>query len=467
MARPVRWWWRAVSILLAVTVVGALAVALHESQARSRVAVADRFVAKGGLTARFVSTYVNNLQTREAAVAVASLRGPAPASALDDEITAFGFSTGALLDSQGRVMAIVPSQPSLLGVSLVARYAHLAAAVQGAPAVSNVVTSVVTHAPEVAFAVPFETPTGRRVFSGAYPVTDTPLPAFLKDSTTLQGVRVYLTDAAGVIVASSGANDSQPSLAERDPALSRAAVTRSRGSYQMGSRAMYFTEAPVPGTPWSLLTAAPSGALFVTVDGASHWVPWLMLGGLTLLTAVAVGLTLRLVEGRRKLMQLARTDPMSGLLTRRYISEQLDVLLADADRYDMPVSVLMIDIDHFKHINDTYGHRAGDRAIKHVADRLAASLRSGDVIGRWGGEEFLAVLPHTRLAEATGVAERLCGLLAASPIEIGGNGELVVIQTSVGVAQHTAELIDALIHRADLALYEAKTAGRNTVRTAV
>jgi diguanylate cyclase (GGDEF)-like protein len=212
--------------------------------------------------------------------------------------------------------------------------------------------------------------------------------------------------------------------------------------------------------------AVPSGELFVTVDGASHWVPWLTLGGLAMLGALAGGLTLRLVEGRRRLILTARTDSMRGLLSRRYVGEQLEVLLADADRQGTAVSVLMVDIDHFKTINDTHGHRAGDRAIKHVADRLAASLRADDVIGRWGGEEFLAILPDTGLADASGVAERMCLLLAASPIEIGTDGQLVAIQTSVGVAEHTGELTDALIHRADLALYEAKSAGRNTVRAA-
>jgi two-component system cell cycle response regulator len=157
---------------------------------------------------------------------------------------------------------------------------------------------------------------------------------------------------------------------------------------------------------------------------------------------------------------------MTGLLTRRYISEQLDDALADADRYGVSVSILMIDIDHFKHVNDSYGHRSGDQAIRHVADRLAASLRGGDVIGRWGGEEFLAVLRHTELLDATAAAERLRGLLAALPIAVGSGGDLIVIQTSVGVAQHAGEPAETLLHRADLALYEAKSAGRNTVRSA-
>jgi diguanylate cyclase (GGDEF)-like protein len=349
---------------------------------------------------------------------------------------------------------------------VVSKYAHLAAAMEADQAVSNVVVVAATNTSVVALGVSFQTSTGRRVFVGAYDIADTPLPAFLDDSTTLKNARVYLTDANGVVLASNGtAAPSAQSLAVRDQPLSLAAATGSRGSYQAASQTMYFAKAKVAGTPWSLLIAVPSTALFASVNGSGRWVPWALLAGLAIVAGLASWLTVRLVEGRRRLIEMARTDPMTGLLTRRYITEQIEVVLTDADRYDLPVSVLMIDIDHFKQINDQYGHRAGDRAIKHVADRLAGALRGGDVIGRWGGEEFLAVLPHTALADASVVAERLCDLLAASPIEIGG-GHLVVIQTSVGVAQHSGEPSESLIHRADLALYEAKTAGRNTVRSA-
>jgi len=131
------------------------------------------------------------------------------------------------------------------------------------------------------------------------------------------------------------------------------------------------------------------------------------------------------------------------------------------------VCVLMIDIDHFKNLNDTFGHRAGDFALRHVAHRLSTSLRQGDLLGRWGGEEFLAVLPDTDMTQGMVVAERLCNVVAGTPIKIGEDGGLVAIQTSVGIAAFADDTLDTLVDRADRGLYEAKAAGRNTVRASV
>ena len=127
----------------------------------------------------------------------------------------------------------------------------------------------------------------------------------------------------------------------------------------------------------------------------------------------------------------------------------------------------MIDVDHFKDLNDTFGHRAGDFALRHVAHRLNTSLRQGDLLARWGGEEFLAVLPDTDMKQGMVVAERLCNLVAGTPIEVGEDGGLVAIHTSVGIAEYADDTVDTLVDRADLGLYEAKAAGRNTVRASV
>jgi diguanylate cyclase (GGDEF)-like protein len=125
----------------------------------------------------------------------------------------------------------------------------------------------------------------------------------------------------------------------------------------------------------------------------------------------------------------------------------------------------MIDIDHFKTVNDTYGHQAGDQAICHIAEQLTVSLRDGDLLGRWGGEEFLAVLPYTASAEAFEVAERLRLLLGQTPIAIDGAEHPITVRTSIGVAEAGEDSLAALVHRADLGLYAAKAAGRDTVRT--
>jgi diguanylate cyclase (GGDEF)-like protein len=260
-------------------------------------------------------------------------------------------------------------------------------------------------------------------------------------------------------------------LAVQDAALGSAARNETAGKYKEGATGYTFVKTVVPGTPWSLFIAAPNSQLFIAVNGTAHWLPWLILAGLSLLIALAAWLAIRLLSSRRRLAEVnrslataARTDALTGLTNRGHLTAQLDVLLADARGIGFPVCVLMIDIDHFKDLNDTFGHRAGDVALRHVAYRLSSSLRQGDLLGRWGGEEFLAVLPDTDMTQGMVVAERLCNLVAGTPIQVGDDGGLVAIHTSVGIAEFADDTVDTLVNRADLGLYEAKAAGRNTVR---
>ena len=479
--------WRSATALVVVASVVAVGIALQASQQKSRRDVANRFAARGGLAAGFVSTYVSQLMDRESAVAVATLSGPSPADPFAADVAAFAFPAALLIDDQGRVLAVSPSSPKLIGQPIAGRYAHLAAALRGSDAVSNVVPSAVNAAPVVAFAVPFATASGRRVLSGAYTIADTPLSAFLNDTTTLQGAQVYLVDSQGTVITSNGQpTTSTELLSAREPALAKATVAGSRGSYHGPDGSRYFVRAAVAGTVWSLIISAPSSSVFASVD-SGEWTPWVLLLVLSLLAAFAGWLGMRILDNRRQLRAanselslvndrlvdanaqlslIARIDSLSGLLTRRSLAEELAKVLADAARHNYAVTVLMVDIDHFKRLNDDYGHLAGDHAIRHIASRLTTSLRAGDLLGRWGGEEFLAVLPHTDLSEAAVVAERMCDMLGGTPIEIGEGAHLVTVQTSVGVAEYGGESPESLIARADIALYEAKAAGRNTVRVA-
>lgn len=479
--------WRSATALVIAASVVTVGLALHASQQKSRRGVADRFAARGGLAADFVSTYVSQLMDRETAVATATLSGPSPDVAFASDVSAFAFPAALLLDGEGRVLAVAPASPKLIGQAIADRYAHLAAAVQGQRAVSNMVPSAVQSAPVIAFAVPFSTPTGRRVLSGAYTITDTPLSAFLNDTTTLAGARVYLVDSQGTVIASNGsAVNSTELLSLRDPSLAKATLAGERGSYGDSDSPRYFVRSVVAGTGWSLIISAPSSEIFVSVN-SGKWVPWALLFVLSLLAAFAGWLGLRILNKRHQLSAanselssvndrlvdlnaqlnvIARIDSLSGLLTRRSLTEALEKELAGAARHGYAVTVLMVDIDHFKQLNDTYGHLAGDHAIRHIAERLTTSLRLGDLLGRWGGEEFLAVLPHTDLSQAAVVAERMCDMLAGTPIEIGEGAHLVTVQTSIGMAEYLGDSPEGLVSRADVALYEAKAAGRNTVRAA-
>lgn len=175
---------------------------------------------------------------------------------------------------------------------------------------------------------------------------------------------------------------------------------------------------------------------------------------------------LALVAGRlaATLRRLSRRDGLTGLLNRRAIEEALSAQLLHSRRSAEPFAAMMLDVDHFKTINDRYGHAAGDQALKHVAARLRAELREIDHVGRYGGEEFLLVLPGLRLEQAMPVAERVRAALAEPALHTPG-GAAIALSASIGVAEWMggAESAEQLVARADEALFEAKAAGRNLV----
>lgn len=158
-----------------------------------------------------------------------------------------------------------------------------------------------------------------------------------------------------------------------------------------------------------------------------------------------------------QLARLANTDALTGLANRRRISEVIESELLRYARYEHHFAIILLDIDHFKAINDRLGHDMGDEVLKALALRCSALFRDVDLIGRWGGEEFLVVMPETPYAQALQRAQVLCQQVAASPIF-----DNHVISISCGVAGVEAqESLGELFHRADTALYEAKRNGRN------
>jgi diguanylate cyclase (GGDEF)-like protein/PAS domain S-box-containing protein len=166
-----------------------------------------------------------------------------------------------------------------------------------------------------------------------------------------------------------------------------------------------------------------------------------------------------------ELQQLALTDALTGLPNRRSILQRIGSEHARVRRRpEIHSSVLAIDLDHFKRVNDEFGHAAGDAVLRHFADVASRAIRRADAIGRSGGEEFLVLLPDTSLAEARQFAERLRREIAANPVAV--DGKPIAFTISIGVAVIAPEdgSIDAALARADRALYDAKRAGRDTVR---
>jgi two-component system cell cycle response regulator len=164
-------------------------------------------------------------------------------------------------------------------------------------------------------------------------------------------------------------------------------------------------------------------------------------------------------------LELAVTDQLTGLHNRRYMTGQLDSLTKRAAMGGEPVAALLIDIDHFKKINDTFGHDVGDEVLREFALRLASNVRAIDLPCRYGGEEFTVIMPETQLADAMRIAERIRMHVAGSPFRVAQGKELLTVTISVGVSASLGETDtpEALLKRADEGVYEAKASGRNAV----
>jgi two-component system chemotaxis response regulator CheY len=191
--------------------------------------------------------------------------------------------------------------------------------------------------------------------------------------------------------------------------------------------------------------------------------------GRELIARVASGMRIlkleeQLMQAREQMEILAMRDGLTGLLNRRAIEEYAESEFSIASRKERAMSVIMIDIDHFKSVNDRFGHKSGDQTLQQVAKVLTNDLRNYDRVGRWGGEEFILILPDTQLKDAGTVAERVRVRVAEMKLSME-NGETFSVQISLGAActanqfSSLAKLVDA----ADQALYQAKQNGRNRV----
>lgn len=166
-----------------------------------------------------------------------------------------------------------------------------------------------------------------------------------------------------------------------------------------------------------------------------------------------------------RLAKLSQVDPLTGSLNRRGFDEAFPEVQAREGGYVEPLSVVMVDIDHFKQINDEHGHAVGDEVLKHVTRMLGETLRAGDAVVRYGGEEFLLILPEADRIQAGRVAERARRLVEKYPAVVAGRRIPATI--SLGVAQRRSnESRDSVIARADEAMYTAKRSGRNRVELA-
>lgn len=239
-------------------------------------------------------------------------------------------------------------------------------------------------------------------------------------------------------------------------------VTLSRG--QLAGR--YFFAAAVCGM-------SGVGATTLCVWG---WIPMNTISYHGIETGIAVEATLLALalasrmrehlQARQDAEQLARTDPLTDLPNRRAFLERARAPWSVAQRGRRPLAALVLDIDHFKAVNYDYGHEVGDRVLVHLAALMRAICRAGDLPARWGGEEFVMLLPETDLTQALGFGERLRTAVEQTPAELP-DGRCIAFTASLGVAELNGETdtgtLERLIAHADQALYRAKSGGRNQV----
>jgi diguanylate cyclase (GGDEF)-like protein len=228
----------------------------------------------------------------------------------------------------------------------------------------------------------------------------------------------------------------------------------------------YFLLAAMAAMVGAALTA-------LSVWGFIPFSPWTFravdIGMLLDATLLALALTYQFRLGqseRQRAELLARLDPLTGLNNRRAFYDITAPLWNVALRHNQKLSVILLDIDHFKHLNDTHGHAFGDVVLNAVARILEKSIRSQDVAARWGGEEFILLLPQTDVDEATLIADRLRNTIAGTTLRI--DDAEIAITVSLGVAQLDTQhhSLDDLISSADHYLYESKDKGRNRVSRA-
>ncbi|MGE3139893.1 MAG: GGDEF domain-containing protein [Thermoleophilia bacterium] len=201
------------------------------------------------------------------------------------------------------------------------------------------------------------------------------------------------------------------------------------------------------GRPWGVLAVRDGGVR----GSAARLRP---LGDL-------VALAVANAASRDRLLALATTDALTGLANRRVFHERLDAECARADRAGTPLALVLIDLDHFKSVNDTHGHQVGDEVLREVSRRLRARSRREDVVARFGGEELAWLLPGADLAAAHEAAERLREDIRGTPIGVAG-----IRTASLGVAEHGHDGPGGLVRRADLGLYRAKASGRDATAVA-
>lgn len=277
------------------------------------------------------------------------------------------------------------------------------------------------------------------------------------------GARILLVDRLGTIALSSDGRGGNLSQVTGLGPLSQRILQQPSTSLrvQENGRDFYIRSTRIAEIGWTLVVIQQRTAEQSAFIGllAQNLVAAVLIGVVLLVLA-----QLTLGRDQRRLETIAQTDNLSGLLTRRVFEPLFQQLVASAKRKAEPLAVALMDIDHFKQVNDVHGHLVGDAVICHVSQRLSSHLRESDPLFRWGGEEFLLLLPGCDLDEARERLETIRTDLSNHPLMADGLAGPLSVTLSFGVTLHQHdESSSQLLHRVDQALYDAKRAGRDRI----
>jgi diguanylate cyclase (GGDEF)-like protein/PAS domain S-box-containing protein len=318
-----------------VLAIGVVAHQIYEAQGNGRRQLEQRFALRADIASNFIATYAGETLARERAQATAQLARP-HVSQRDFQAVVIGgdYQAAELLDAHGRLLRIAPAKPALIGTLVGSGYAHIRSALKGQPAVSIVVPAAAGGAPIVALAAPFDTPQGRRVFSGGFDVRKSPIQGYLASVTPLKPSAVDVIDRDGRVIASTRGADSR-SL----PPLKLISGRAPNHNVEFNGGRFRVAERPVGGTPWRLVVAVPATKLYAPLSASGRWLAWAALAVFILASLVVALLVGRLLK--------TRTELVADIAKRRVVERQLSDARTRFHRAfaEAPIGMALVDLD--------------------------------------------------------------------------------------------------------------------------
>ena len=433
-----------VCCLAALTLVIGFGFYLNDIQTAAREKVHQDYADRSRLVAGLVGDTLGSSDTTARSEAERLFAGPE--SALDDSIADLhaGLAWAVVLRADGSLIAADPPSMAAKAPAL-ATGSSFAQAVKADRLTLGDVTVEPTGTTVHLFQ-PFKGTDGPRVLVMPAPIEQvTPVLAGVLEVTA---DHAYVVDAQDNVITSSG----KETVGEQRPALAQA-----------GSPGVNYLTTPIPSTTWRVILMTSEEKLLGPLR-ASERAAWKLFGVLTAAVMLLILIGVVAMNSLHRLAHARAHDALTGLPSRSlFIDRVTTTILEQRRRPSGPTAALFIDLDGFKPVNDTYGHAVGDALLKAVAGRLLESMRPGDYVSRFGGDEFLILCKGLRTeSDALAVAERIRQYIA-EPFDVGGHK--LHIGTSIGIALLDDHADDAtsLIHNADLAMYEAKRSGKGRI----